>query len=113
MTLPCWWVGQVMVAKLANKEMNNTAHSFERLIFGCNTLIRPQPDMHPKFTKNMFQPSRLLQDINRNIRALSSLRHNKILGQYAVIREAVLGQYAVIREAVLTNIHRQTREKTE
>ena len=25
----------------------------------------------------------------------------------------LLGQYAVIREAVLTNIHRQTREKTE
>ena len=27
--------------------------------------------------------------------------------------EPELGQYAVIREAVLTNIHRQTREKTE
>ena len=25
----------------------------------------------------------------------------------------IMGQYAVIREAVLTNIHRQTREKTE
>ena len=29
------------------------------------------------------------------------------------IRGVILGQYAMIREAVLTNIHRQTREKTE
>ena len=28
-------------------------------------------------------------------------------------KEKILGQYAVIREAVLANIHRQTREKTE
>ena len=29
------------------------------------------------------------------------------------VASPALGQYAVIREAVLTNIHRQTREKTE
>ena len=39
-------------------------------------------------------------------------RPNKTIFK-SIFHYSILGQYAEIREAVLTNIHRQTREKSE